>query len=82
MMLLNEGNGVGAKDLAVDFPILRVICIGRKNPPLCHVDCIGCFIACFDVQLLRVILFDFKPVAQRQEMVNWSLVPLPWSRIS
>ena len=49
MMLLNEGNGVGAQDLAVDFPIVRVICNGRKNPPLSHVDCIGCFIACFDV---------------------------------
>ena len=82
MMLLNEGNGVGAKDLAVDFPIVRVICNGRKNPPLRHVDCIGCFIACFDVRLLRVFSFDFKPVAQRQEIVNWSLVPLPWSRIS
>ena len=60
MMLLNEGNDVGAKDLAVDLPIDRVICNGRKNPPLCHVDCIGCFIACFDVRLLGVLLFDFK----------------------
>ena len=55
MMLLNEGNDAGAKDLAVDFPIDCVIRNGRKNPPLCHVDCIGCFIACFDVRLLGVI---------------------------
>ena len=54
MMLLNEGNDVGAKDMAVDLPIDRVIRNGRKNPPLCHVDCIGCFIACFDVRLLGV----------------------------
>ena len=49
MMLLNEGNDVGAKDLAADLPIDRVIRNGRKYPPLCHVDCIGCFIACFVV---------------------------------
>ena len=60
MMLLNEGNDVGAKDMAVDLPIDRVIRNGRKNTPLCHVDCIGCFIACFDVRLLGVFLFDFK----------------------
>ena len=60
MMLLNEGNDVGAKDLAADVPIDCVIRNGRKYPPLCHVDCIGCFIACFDVQLLRLFLFDFK----------------------
>ena len=60
MMLLNEGNDVGAKDLAADLPIDRMIRNGRKYPPLCHVDCIGCFIACFDVRLLRLFLFDFK----------------------
>ena len=60
MMLLNEGNDVGAKDLAADLPIGRVIRNGKKNPPLCHVDCIGCFIACFDVRLLCLSLFDFN----------------------
>ena len=60
MMLLNEGNDAGVKDLAIHFPIDCVIRNGRKNPPLCHVDCIGCFIACFDVRLLGVSLFDFK----------------------
>ena len=60
MMLLNEGNDVGAKDLAADLFIDRVIRNGRKYPPLCHVDCIGCFIACFDVQVLGISLFDFK----------------------
>ena len=60
MMLLNEGNDVGAKDLAVDLPIDRDIRNGRKNPPLCHVDCIGCFIACLDIRLLGVYSFDFK----------------------
>ena len=60
MMLLNEGNDVGAKDLAADVPIDCVIRNGRKYPPLCHVDCIGCFIACFDVRLLPLSLFDFK----------------------
>ena len=54
MMLLNDGKDVGAKDLAVDLPIDCVICVGRKKSPICHVDCIGCFIACFDVRLLGV----------------------------
>ena len=60
MMLLNERNDVSAKDSAVDLSIDRVIRNGRKNTPLCHVDCIGCFIACFDVRLLRLSLFDFN----------------------
>ena len=49
MVLPNEGNDAGTKDLAVDFPIDCLIRDGRKNPPLCHVDRFGCFIACFDV---------------------------------
>ena len=70
MMLLNEGNDVGAKDMAVDLPIDRVIRNGRKNPPLCHVDCIGCFIACFDVRLLGVFLFDFKKPQEFQKLLE------------
>ena len=59
-MLVVEGNNVGAQDLAIDLPIDGVICYRGKNPPLFHLDCIGWFIAYFDVQLLNVILFDFK----------------------
>ena len=51
-------NDVGAKDLAADPPIGRVIRNGRKNPQLCQMDCVGCFIAYFDVRLLRLFLFD------------------------
>ena len=63
-MLLVEENNVGAQDLAIDLPIDGVICHCGKNPPLCHLDCIGWFIAYFDVQLFSVILFDFKKLQQ------------------
>ena len=41
MMLLVEGNNVGAQDLAIDLAIDGVIFHCGKNPPLCHLDCIG-----------------------------------------
>ena len=40
MMLLVEGNNVGAQDLAIDLSIDDVIFHCGKNPPLCHLDCI------------------------------------------
>ena len=63
-MLLVEGNNVGAQDLAIDLAIDGVTFHCGKNPPLCHLDCIGWFIAYFDVQLFSVILFDFKKLQQ------------------
>ena len=63
-MLLDEGNDKGAQDLAVDLPVDGIICHDGKNPPLGHLDCISWFIGCFDVQLLSVILFDFKEPQQ------------------
>ena len=58
--MLDKEEHSGAQDFAVDLRIDRVIYHGGKNPPLCHSDCIGRFIVLFDVQLLCVILFDFK----------------------
>ena len=70
MMLLKEENDVGVQNLAVYLPIDRIICDGRKNPPLCQVDCIGCFIACFDVRFLREFLFDFKKPQEFQKQLE------------
>ena len=58
-----KGN-TGANDLAIDLQIDQVICHGSKNPPLCGLDCIGRFIVLFDVQLLCLILFDFRKKLQ------------------
>ena len=60
ILVLDKGKNSGAHDLAIDLQIDRVICHGGKNPPLCDLDCIGRFMVLFDVQLLCLILFNFK----------------------
>ena len=77
MMQLNEANDVGAKHLDADLPIDRVIHNGRKNPQLCNVDCIGCFIAYFNVQLLCFFLLYFEEFQKLLEKIFlMALVPL------
>jgi len=58
MMLLNEGNDVGAKDLAVDLPIDREIRNGKKKSVTLSRGLHWLF-ACFDIRLLGVYSFDF-----------------------
>ena len=59
-MVLDKEKHSGAQDMALDLQIGRVISYSGKNPPLGDLDCVSRFIVLFIVQLLCLILFDFK----------------------